>query len=383
MQYESINDVVTPGYRKIVAEGGIVNNPCEMVFYSLHDGGGNGFWHRHETSSNLDWWHSGNITEFFTDFCKFHIPPLEYNLQSMIEDSRTLALSNIDNTPFAFGEDLGELKETIEFIKTPLKSIQHLFRKIKRLALKRAKRDRLPVVKAFANVYLEYRFALMPLLRSILQAIEAYQYTQPTLPERLTARGFAEVALDNLNATTTSEPIPGWFYSFDHSSSVEVKVSSSILYTVSNPMYDSIRYKLGLRIKDIPHTMWQLLPLSFMVDRLIDISSFIRAATNLADPAVKILAASTVVRVGSYKDWTFSDFKANGFTGTTAGNTCTENKFEFTRTVWQPTAFDLIPPVHPGRLVDEVSSIVDLIALIIALGFKPTNNNRRTYVPKR
>jgi hypothetical protein len=148
---------------------------------------------------------------------------------------------------------------------------------------------------------------------------------------------------------------------------------ASILYTVSNPCYDW-RYRLGFRPKDFPTTVWQIMPYSFMVDRLYDVTSFSKGAINLGDPMVKIL-------MGCYSEHNERSisFEMTG-TQNPGGTIHSSDKpvytdFSYTRSPWVPTFSDTVPSLNLKGLVEDATKITDLITLILG-NFSPFYRRR-------
>lgn len=368
---ESMDDVVTPRYRKIIANGGIVNNLCRYVHTQrqvIGDGMADLVW------GSFSWTGEGALTQHqalsagqWDVYCGWPANKADP------DRAKLSALANIDSTPYAFGEDTLELKETIEFLKHPLKSILKLTnvsrKNYKKLRRRKGTRnlnsyDARRQATAIRDLYLEYRFAASPLYRSIVDALEAYSAVTPVPSERLTSRGFSK---DDTGQITASD-VPQYggatnhFYNLERSRIDEYH--ASILYEVSNPIHD-MKWKLGFRVKDWPTTFWQVVPLSFMVDRLYDVTSFSKAVINLADPNVKILAASLVRKYETTHQWNLAyGVWTNGITGTVLGEVIRDTHFEYTRDPWKPSVKDTIPKLTPRQLVNDALKIADLAAII-------------------
>jgi hypothetical protein len=269
-----------------------------------------------------------------------------------------LALANLDSTPYAFGEDTLELKETIKFLKSPLGSLLNLSRSFRSSYVKKKSSlsDLNKIVKAHEDVWLQYRFAFSPLVRSCTDALEAFETVPKKQPERLTSRGF-----DNLNHENSKVHASG-NYTFKYNLVRTIKGKASILYQVTNPVYDW-KYRLGFRAKDWPTTFWQVMPFSFMVDRLYDVTSFSKGAINLADPRVKILSAC-------FSSKTTLDRTVRILTDhptyckSCQGNDWTVHQFQYKRKPWSPSFYDTIPKFTPGELVKDLTNILDLVSLI-------------------
>lgn len=375
---ETMHDVVVPNYRRRIANGEIINNPCSYVRDTIAtdgDGYSTGYksatqcW---EASGPISYRHA-EITEstYYNNMVAANLSPsLQPMMKSSAARAKQLAISNMDITPYAFGEDAFEIGETLRFLRSPLGSLFNLskqFNKSKRKAL-RKKGRRLRTVKAqtkaIADVWLQYQFAASPLVRSMADALEAYYYVPRRDPERLTARGFStdEQSEEALNCHYTYSTKTVWW---DLSHSRMEDYHASILYEVSNPIKD-MAWRLGFRVKDVPSTLWQVMPLSFMVDRVWDVSSFVEGVTNLADPRVKILAGSLREKI----KWDFSyqivASKTTGYTGSTIGEKRTTTHFEYNRVPWSPSVSDTIPRTTLWNLVDSATKIADLSALVIA-----------------
>jgi len=292
--------------------------------------------------------------------------------------AKLYALAHMDPTPYSFAEDLAELGSTFKYLKGKAfsiskiardykKALTQLKRKAKRLKNLNSVEQAKWLANAMSQLWLETRFVLTPLVRSTMDLIEAYDALPSSRPPRMTARGKYEekangsgfkVGTVATGLDTTS--VWKWNETSD--------IRAGILYEISNPLH-GIRFKYGLRNKDIPITLWNVVRLSFMVDRLVNISASIKAVTNLADPDLKILAAWKTVR--SEMTYKFSidsleDTRPDPGVWTFNGSPCLDGEFKYTRVEWQPELSDTIPPIHTEGLVADITSTADLIALSIS-----------------
>jgi hypothetical protein len=148
-------------------------------------------------------------------------------------------------------------------------------------------------------------------------------------------------------------------------STAMTKVKAGILYTNSNPL-SGWQWKYGLRNKDLPVGIWNVVPYSFMIDRVFNISRAIRAATNMADPNIVFLTAwittlREVTTVNSYK------IKSNSsdYTFVLSGGNITTKSFTYDRKVWTPTASDTVPALTLRNIVKDAKYIADLLSLTV------------------
>lgn len=360
---DAMDDVVTRDYHKTIAAGGIVNNPCLYQEFTtnntgsgyLHFDGGGG------DPNNWTHYDGGCITSLISG--GFGDPDNVLSDSKAPRHSRVRALSQMDRTPYAFGEDLLELRETIRFLKSPIKSISNLVEVIRSTAVTRSRVDGVSLLSAIADVYSTERFALEPLVRSALDALAAYSDKPKTRPSRQTARGFAT---DKDEYSETDAYYTGVVrYDVARVHSFEDEAHSQILYEISNPI-DDLRFRLGFRTKDWPLTLWQVFPLSFMVDRMVNISTAVQAAVNLADPNLKILSASTRVKRLRLDQYEMIGGEHPTYDSVTAqGGLESKTSFTYDRVPWEPSVSDIAPPVHLEGIVKDAQSIADLIAISI------------------
>lgn len=369
---KEMTDVVTPGYSRLIQDGVVINNPCkydEVEVRTVGSGFGTfkGGSYDYSMSGPLTW-HRSNQT--------YPSPPA-LNVDASKETAKFYALAAIDNTPYAFGEDAFEIRETLRFLKDPLRSLRELTRVIKnqrsksfQKARKRAQRsgavfdDRVEFSRALADVWLQYRFAVMPLVRSIHDGYEAMHLPRekPKTSVRKTARGFSEgggVVSDTYDTSSN-----GTAYSWFKTRTRNIRYHASILYEITNPIYDW-RYTLGLRNKDLPETFWQVLPYSFLVDRVTNVSSAIRGLTNLADPRISILAASVTRKDLDELSFMLTNQSRPGWTINVTGETRIRRTFTYEREVYSPSMSDAIPPVNIGGLAKDATELLDVTNIIL------------------
>lgn len=362
---EEMEDVVTPDFHKRIAAGEIINNDC--VYEVYHASSGSGYY---SLGNSVTVYYSileGSVTYYQAVYhwpskLKLRNPAVD-TIELNVNKAKAQAWANIDKTPYAFAEDAFELRETIKFLKSPASSLLRLaksFRRASRKATKRFK-DANDIVKAIDDVWLQYRFAASPLVRSSMDAIEAYNDKTHKRPSRRTARGFDSG--ENKLTETLSNVKGGATDIIEKVSYYDGHASAGILYEVSNPV-DDLNFRLGLRVKDIPETLWQIVPLSFMVDRVFNISEVIRGITNLLDPRVKILTAWTTEKHIEGRTLEWKDQIVPGYQTEVIGDIVTEERFYYERHPWTPTSSDIfLGGFTPRELIKDATNIADLFAL--------------------
>jgi hypothetical protein len=361
---ESIRDVVTPGFYRRINNGDVINNPCNINISENISGGGS--YNAVGTGPNDGKSYAtfgGSITSYhMSNHSMQHITVItDDDIASRIALTKLRALAAVDSTPFAFGEDMLEIRETLRFLRDPLYTLRNIAERMRKFYRSRTRKG-INSQKAFADMWLEYRFAVSPLVQSAMSIIEAYNDTTSKRPKRRTARGFS-THTDETSDSAIGYYTPSIYDEFSRKGKVTVDIHSGILYEVSNPVND-MNFRLGLRLKDIPETLWNIVPLSFMVDRLVDISSSISGFVNLVDPSVTILAGWTRVKTESEKEIQFNAQTNPNWSVQVSGDVVKEKSFSYDRSPWNPSVADLVPSFTPDNLVSDVTKTLDLLQLM-------------------
>lgn len=181
---------------------------------------------------------------------------------------------------FQAGQDIGELKETLESIIHPMNSMKLLTLSYLDLVkgLTRGKRSMTPSLgKALADTYLEYRFGWRPLASDVADGI-AHLHEPFNLPE---SRAYAN-ALERYSSTF-------WEDGFNTAAG-RVHFPYRMVGTYSERMVGGIRNgsdggfrPLAQELQlDLPHflpTIWNLIPYSWIVDYFTNIGDLIDSWT--------------------------------------------------------------------------------------------------------
>jgi hypothetical protein len=361
--YETMDDAVSENCHKRIARGEIINHPCSYERTWLQaESGSMKATPKPAYPGYVPWEQRGANTQrraAVTGFTMNGKYPSLADEGNLGHRAKLLAVANLDQTPYAFGEDTLEIRETLRFLKNPLggilQGVRAFERRKKKLltgSLKWEKR-----ADALSNLWLEYQFAASPLYRSICDALEAYVIGNRALPKRLSSRGFAQDSNEDSGTETAGTS------DFDWEFQVKRECHAGILYEVTNPIRDW-RFTLGFRMKDLPTTFWQIVPLSFMLDRVYDVTSFSKGVINMADPNVKILSGFTRVKENWEASYRYSDATRPERTFSGDGGKTNWTSGGYHRTPWVPSFRDTIPKPHWQGIVDSATKVLDLGALI-------------------
>lgn len=358
-RYKVMSDVVTPRFQARIAAGETINSSVTYDFDDYSSGGGS---YRATNATNDYQTSGGSISTYHKDANQIsfdHQVPSQ-TVEDLTDVVKFLALQDLDTTPYAMMEDLAEMRETIRFLRNPAKAFldgARKFSKEKRSLM----RHGLAAADAASQAWLTYRFALTPIVRSALDLTESLYFKRKRPPPIRVVRK-KRIIDDHENPEFLYYYSPSVYDVWKIKRSSKLDVRAGIRYRVTNPAGD-LAWTYGLRAKDIPETAWAIVPLSFMVDRVVNISGAIRGVTNLLDPNVQILAGWTSSRLEQNLSVRLDDQINPGYSITINGDEIRSKRFEFRRVPWSPSIGDTVPGFTPGNLVKDATAISDLFAL--------------------
>lgn len=221
----------------------------------------------------------------------------------------TAAKANV-NAPEVEGlVTLGELRESIELLRNPVKAITDYIRKDQRRLRKHLVREREflanqgktfaavkqlvrnglnnPELKALSSAYLTVRYGIMPAVREAQDIVTAIQSLQHKVPERHTARGFVTES-DTVTRNGPNGSFSKWNFTSTDTTTQEVEIRAGILYEVRT------KDTFGMSISQIPAAAWNLVPLSFMTDWSWNVGNYLSAITPRM--GINVLGSWTVTR---------------------------------------------------------------------------------------
>jgi hypothetical protein len=216
------------------------------------------------------------------------------------------AMSKVGAAELAMGEDLGELRETYNMLKSPLSAMKKfllddsarnlnslvaLAKKGKRVA-EREKRTALGAADAVSGTILELRYGLRPLMMQVQAIIEllcakAEEAFDPTKIRSVRTR---------LIFTTETSKDRAWtlqnFYKGTVHTENTYQASASIQYRQTAE--HDILSMLGLKPQYLLETAWNLKTLSFVFDWLLDVGTFLESVRF--KPDIEILGNTVGVK---------------------------------------------------------------------------------------
>jgi len=326
----------------------------------------------------------------------------------------TRALSRVDSPDYMGLVALGEFRETLSYLRNPFKQalkivnktekrVKVLDRKIDSLERKASQADRnlqiqllrlkasasdtpvlsdrkraaiqrlqnrksvadsinkaemSRVLKEVEGTYLELRYALRPLVGDVINLLEAIDKKQ-VRPIRQTYRAGDKLPVHN-DSWVIPETFSGITYNAIYTYKREVQSSVGLLYEFKTQQ--STFEKFGLAVGQVPAVWWELVPLSFVADRFLNIGQYISAitpvigATRIAEWTTTIITETIAIE---RKDWKYSDWTTS--TPGTGVDT-------YVRTTYHRSPHIVLPGiVVKGKALDalkDVAFVTDLAAIL-------------------
>jgi hypothetical protein len=372
-----VEDWVTENYKQRIALGEIINNGASIRGHEIVSQKGGQVYTTVPGGNVQTMTGEGSLISLHLDDSSHPRSPTNgsiikpsWNEVDLVTEAKAKALANIDPSGGNYAEDVGEMGETLRFLRSPFKSMRDVafdFRKSRKkrqsMSYSRNSKGRSNAERrriAYADTWLQYRFAVSPIMRSIADLYVSMLVQQKTSYLRRTARGFSDfTGVTNRIETNDSGER---YFTFDTTS--EIFVRAYILYEDSD-FIQGWRRKYGFRSKDLIRTAWDLVPFSFMTDRIFDIGTSISAFQGITDETISILAAGVVVKEESNSDIEFYQWLPNsGDTVVLSNNIRNHREKNYDRDVWAPNVFDTLPPVTLGNIVKDATYIADLSTII-------------------
>jgi len=180
-----------------------------------------------------------------------------------------------------------ELRETVNLIRSPLRGLRDFVRQYDRR--KKSGKSLRGLAADASGQHLEIVFGVMPFLQDIEGTLKAL--SRDLKADRFTAKGKEVTTTDrSVEVELPSSDLIVQAISYTEEQHEEVQVEAYGLYDWVPTVADY----LGLSLREIPSSLYEAIPFSFLVDYVYDIGSFIRGVSAQLD--TNYLAEGLVVR---------------------------------------------------------------------------------------
>lgn len=181
---------------------------------------------------------------------------------------------------------LAEAGKTLKMLRRPftaaLRNLAKVFRRRDSLVGRG-----MSLTEATSAAWIEYRLGWRPLLYDIKLTMEAFEKvaTQPAHERRVFRAGktltYQKSGQWDPGVTGLTTCVTEWNHT------VRVKISAGALFDIEeDSLYHKASKAFGLSLTDVPSAIWELVPLSFVVDRFLDVGTWLSAI--VATPGMKL-----------------------------------------------------------------------------------------------
>lgn len=176
---------------------------------------------------------------------------------------------------------LGELRETVQMIRSPLKSFRHAvdrhFLNLRRRSWRAISNKN--KVRILNDMYLEAIFGWTPLLGDISDALTAYERFQTDTREIIYISGYGtQDSVDALSSSSSSMNGITVITNIRDKSQTSVRYIGGVRSQVLGRNVAHARDLCGFRLDQFVPTLWELIPNSFVVDYFTNVGDIISAA---------------------------------------------------------------------------------------------------------
>lgn len=307
-----MTDVVTPGYAEMSAKGLIINTPMHRGFEDIVLQPCSGLYvsrvHQYKSppAGTIPIGDSSVLTNWITDpanksksYPDLSIP----DTSALYANAVNQAFANSHQRDVMGIVDLGELDKTVDLLRTQLgrfgsaidavRMLKYPMRKHKGKLVHMknvVKKPTSPLGKVAdaSGLWLEWNYGIVPTMLSIEGLMKVF--SEQVLPARQTFRGS-----DSARGTLQENRVVDLLGSYTGNVIGQRTYSTLLDYNiycragVLTTYQPTTRERLGLTYRDIPSAVYELMPLSFVLDWVYDLGSYIEAATPV--PGFSALAS--------------------------------------------------------------------------------------------
>lgn len=280
--FESMTDVVTDQFSRKRNLGAIINSPMEKskLTVSVEPKPTRVDWIKQPGYAPVDGENTGASREdALSAYVKTWYPTVDNGKIPKVDDSRAnvalvRARSGVSSSEAQLLVTLGEARETYNLLSDAIDVLTRRTMPFQALQRKyfRGELNYASFSREMANLWLLYRYGIMPLYYDIKGYMEAL--TKPSRPDRRTSR-----------VMDTYTDSGSWRVDYPRNDvstcymQWEWNSVSTYRATVLYEAEDTIQARLGLRLGDIPTAAWELTRLSFVWDWFINAGDWISSLT--------------------------------------------------------------------------------------------------------
>jgi len=263
------------------------------------------------------------------------VAPLPYDssadLPRMAEIALVKAMAKVNPSTVTSLEIFNDLDKTIRMLRRPLSGSRQLMKKIFKRSRKFSTRSARDLAKASSDAWLEYRYGWKPLILDCENVIDEVRNLSDSIGVK---RKVVRASVGNGESVRTQSfdriplsPGSNWDASGAVTVTQRVAAHAGVIYeTKFRGISDKACQIAGSRASDLPRSVWECIPYSFVVDWFFNVGSWLEAVTPKADTNVAGSWVTTVdskrtVFAGSTIGATYNVPPMNRFVGTLGSST--------------------------------------------------------------
>lgn len=270
--YRYMEDVVTPNYRKRIAEGAIINNPLYRVVTDEVYAGGSFDIRLIQYSTTNPVYYTGweSVGTWYGSLYgkanQYKAPP-SLDVTDLRDRAVVEAASKNKANDTQLIATIGELQETVSSLQDIFWRAIRIAKKVRSANFRALKKEITP--KELANRWMEARYALRPLAYDVSQNIDAFLNDAKT--KRITARGYR-------TESASSEDTILIHPSTDFDIYARRQVVRQIEARAGVLSYIETLSKINIwGLDQLMSSTWELIPLSFVFDWFFNLGKVIAA----------------------------------------------------------------------------------------------------------
>jgi len=220
------------------------------------------------------------------------------NLENL---SYSKAKAKLKDAEIELGVMLGELKETLDMLNSPFRSLTDAMSGMYKHAWTKMNKS-ISFLDALTGAWLTYRYGILPLISDIQAIIDAYHLKFEQV--QVMSRKKAGARTETVQVAAVAANLYGYFTGrVEWVKEVEIKSTSHIYYQKLLEAEALYRLRLfGFHPSQFPSIGWELVRLSFVVDWFFSVGTWLRAL--MPDTNVRLLGNCTsqkiTVKIRSY-----------------------------------------------------------------------------------
>jgi len=215
----------------------------------------------------------------------YQIPVVVFDFDNYVDNVLLKAYSKIDEATVISGEIIKDLDQTVGMLRRPFSRATDLAKRM--LTSKNAKLSSLgrkktarSVTKAISDTWLEYRYGWKPLIMDAGAIMKTCNSKSQFHQRRVVRAG-----IKSANTTPHSFvdiPLPEMPWKFTGSTEIiqSLRASAGVIFDLKNrSSIERLEKVMGGRTQDIPITLWEMTPYSFVVDWFSNVGNWLQAIT--------------------------------------------------------------------------------------------------------